>query len=194
MRPARVDRLACWLVIAATVLVACEASPGVNEPPASLPPDPFADLPFEMTLPAGWRQGMYEDVTEGALEIAADAVFVAHATDSVDPNYVATLLIFWEQPVVDADAFLSEQQDIFEEGIAASDSPLVASDLRRVALPAGPSLRALFVITEAQVQYYIPTTAGLFRIWFTSPREEIAEREREFDAMAHSFRVREAPS
>ena len=122
-----------------------------------------------------------------------DAVFAAHDPESANDEYFATLVMFVSAPVEDADVLLAHQEREFRSGIE-SDSSLDSYDLNRVTLPAGEALRCLLVYEEAaQIQYYLPTAAGLYALWFTTPREELAARETEFASIAQSFRVT-APS
>ena len=158
------------------------------------PTDPFDGLPFRMTLPAAWRQGLQEFVTEEALDVVADAVFAAH--EPGDVSYSATLVVFGPSPVEDADEALFLQEVEFREGAEAEPaSDLDSFDIQRVTLPAGPALRVVWVRSfGAQVQYYLFTPGGRFDIWFTSPRSGLDAREIQFDAMARSFVLTESRS
>ena len=115
-------------------------------------------------------------------------MFTAHDPESVDDSYLATLFVFWSEPVADADTHLSDQEREFRTGVE-SDSAVDAYDLSGVTLPAGEALRILMAHQEAQIQYYLPTALGLFAFWFTTPREDLAAREQEFAAIAQSFRL-----
>jgi len=88
------------------------------------PEDPFADLPFEVTLPPGWRVGILKSAPPAVRAMAREAAFVAHDPRSSDPHFLATLRIVAEEPLEDGDAFQTEQeQDLLQELRRASPNP-----------------------------------------------------------------------
>jgi hypothetical protein len=147
--------------------------------------DPFADRPFEMTLPARWERST--PPTEAAAELLADAVFFARDPESTDPDYFSTVLVMMNEATDDPEGFLASQ----ERDLPAS-SPEEKITFSRISLPAGEALSVLDVLEKtAAIQYYLPTTFAIFAIWFTTPLAELTVREPEFEAIARSFRLKD---
>jgi len=153
-----------------------------NEPPQSS--DPYAELPFEMTLPPGWQP---DDNPPGIpADLRSDAVFFARDPHSTDPAYSSTVLVMASQPADDPHEFLDRQE--------AELQPLSTQEsatFGRITLPAG---EALSVRGEeeswATIQYFLPTSLANFVIGFTTPLAELSVRQPEFEAIARSFRLK----
>jgi hypothetical protein len=141
--------------------------------------DPFADLPFEMTLPPRWEPS--ELPPDTAPDLVADALFFARDPISTDADYFSTVLVMASEPADDPQAFLARQE-----------ADLTAGEVtERTTLPAGEALAARGTEgSKAQVQYFLPTTFAAYAIWFTTPAAELPTREPEFEAIARSFRLK----
>jgi hypothetical protein len=147
--------------------------------------DPFADEPFEMTLPPLWEPAA--PPPEAAAELLADAVFFARDPESTDPDYFSTVLVMMRPPTDDPSAFLTDQ-----EADLQSRSAEEKVSFSRISLPAGEALSVQDVRqSTATIQYFIPTAFATFAIWFTTPLAEMTAREAQFDAIARSFRLKD---
>src|SRR6187431_3343798 len=76
---------------------------------------------FDIGTPGRWLRGLHADALPAARELTADAMFVAHDPVSSDPNFLATLIVYLDAPLVEStEEFLAGQAAEMESG-AASD-------------------------------------------------------------------------
>jgi hypothetical protein len=203
------------MLTAASILAACQVSPGIDEPMASQLPDPFAGLPYALDLPDGWIGGdpvlaaeQFDELNpELARQILADAPqaqegrFTAWDTQSTDRRVPALGMFLLPAPAGWTTAELldeAEQQNRTTlEGLVGLIGPVT---MDRVALPFGEALRGRWRIQQVveggetvdvtNIAYVFVSDQSLCTVAFTAMTNSVAAHEQEFLTIVSSFQRR----